>query len=227
MVITVASMLSVLESKAMEAAGPEEEKFAASGGRWLGWVGVAIGAAMVLFDWRTGESPGPTVPLVGIAVAGLCWVILVRPRASAHKGGLLLQNMLRDIAIPWPLIESCQVGQTLVVTTKEAERFHGLGVSRSARSMMREEYGTTSILLGGRSVTGQKVKQETGPSMADGEFRGGTYTGYVESRIAGLASRGERGGDPVAGRAPVVSWAPFPIAILGVALAALIALALV
>ena len=151
-VITVANMLSVLESQAVEAAGPEEEKFAGSAGRWLGWTGVAIGAAMVFLDWMTGEWSGPTVPLIGVAIACFCWVTLVRPQASAHKNGLLLQNMLRDVAIPWQLIEGCQVGQTLVVTTKEAERFFGLGVTRSARSQMREEYGTTSIIFGGRGA---------------------------------------------------------------------------
>jgi hypothetical protein len=216
-------MLSVLESQAVEAAGPEEEKFAGSAGRWLGWIGVAIGAAMVFLDWMTGESSGLTVPLIGVAVACFCWVTLVRPQASAHKNGILLQNMLRDVAIPWQLIEGCRVGQTLVVTTKEAERFFGLGVTRSARSQMREEYGTTSIMFGGRSVTGKRVQKETGPSMAAGEWEGGTYTGYIESRIAGLASRGERGGDPVAGHTPVVAWAPLPIVVLGVGVVALLA----
>jgi hypothetical protein len=218
-------MLSVLESEAVRAAGPEEETFAGSSGRWLGWTGMAIGVAIVVLDWTTGESAGPRIPLFGFALAGLSWVTLVRARASAHKYGLLLQNMLRDIAIPWPLIERCRVGQTLVVTTKEAESFHGLGVSRSARAQMREEYGTTSILFGGRSA-GNKVKQEAGPSFADGEFHGGSYTGYVESRIAGLASQGERGREPIAGRQPVVSWALVPIAVLVVSVVALIAGAL-
>jgi hypothetical protein len=215
-------MLSALQSQAVEAAGPEEEKFASSAGRWLGWTGVAIGAAMVFLDWLTGES-SVTVQLVGVAVACFCWVTLVRPRASAHKNGLLLENMLRDVAIPWSLIEGCRVGQTLVVTTKEAEHFHGLGVTRSARAQMREQYGTTSIIFGGRSVTGKQVQKETGPSMAAGEWEGGTYTGYIESRIAGLASRGERGGDPEAGHVPVVAWAPLPLLVMGIGVVALLA----
>jgi hypothetical protein len=216
-------MLSVLESEAVEAAGPEEEKFATSSGRWLGWVGVVIGAAMILFDWMTGDSDGLRIPLIGIGIACFCWVVMVRPQASAHKHALLLKNMVRDIAVPWPLIERCRVGQTLVVTTTEAESFHGLGVTRSARTQMKETYGTTSIFLGGRSVTGRRVSQEEGPSLARGEFAGGTYTGYIESRIAGLASRGERGADPEHGRAPVVSWAPLPIALLAIGVVALIA----
>jgi hypothetical protein len=133
--------------------------------------------------------------------------------------------MLRDIAIPWRQIERCQVGQTLVVSTVGAEQYHGLGVTRSARMQMREQYGTTSMFFnfGGPKSTGQRQKQSQGPSVAGGEFVGGTYTSYIESRIAGLASRGERGGDPMDSRRPVVAWAPVPVSLVGVALLSLIA----
>lgn len=216
-ITTVDRMLSALESEAAESAGPLEEKFAASSGRWLGWFGVGIGVAMVGFDWITASSFNWTVALIGLAVGCLSWIVLVRPQASAHRDGLLLRNILRDIAIPWPRIDRCSVGQTLVVTTKEAERFHGLGVTRSARTQMRETYGTTSMLLGGRNITGKTLGDSGGPSVARGEWRGGTYTGYVESRIAGLASRSERGAERPERADPVVAWAPLPLLLLVVA----------
>jgi len=218
-------MVSALESRAAETAGPVEEKFATSSGRWLGWVGVGIGAAMVVLDPLTADDVNVSVILLGVAVAALSWIVMVRPRASAHRHALLLQNMLRDIAIPWPRIERAQVGQTLVVSTTEAETFHGLGVTRSARTQIRETYGTTSLFfnLGGARATGQRVQQSSGPSIAKGEWDGGTYTSYIESRIAGLASRGERGGDPEGVSEPLVSWAPLPVALLVVATVCVVA----
>lgn len=206
----------MLESKAAESAGPLEEKFATSSGRWLGWTGVAIGVAMILFDPLTANSVSLPVILFGVAVVALCWVVLVRPRASAHRHALLLQNMLRDIAIPWPRIERCTVGQTLIVSTTEAETFHGLGVTRSARTQIREQYGSASMFLnlGGGRVTGRRLEQREGPSIAKEEYAAGTYTSYVESRIAGLASRGERGGEPSVLGEPLVAWAPLPVALL-------------
>ncbi len=139
---------------------------------------------------------------------------------------------LRDIAIPWPRIERCTVGQTLVVSTKEAERFHGLGVTRSARQQIREEYGTTSMFLnfgaGASRPSGRRLSKSTGPSIAKGEWEGGTYTSYVESRIAGLASqgeRGERGNGSVSD--PVVAWAPVPLSFLVVAFGAVLVAVLI
>jgi hypothetical protein len=219
--------VSALESVAVEAAGPLEEKFATSSGRWLGWIGVGLGVAIVVIDPFTGDTVNVSVLLLGVALACLSWVTLVRPRASAHRDALLLQNMVHDIAIPWPQIERCTVGQTLVVSTVEAERYHGLGVTRSARTQMREEYGRTSMLFnfGGPKTTGQRLRQQSGPSMADGEYVGGTYTSYIESRIAGLASRGERGGSPVAPdgpRKPIVAWAPMPVVALVVTVLSLV-----
>lgn len=218
-------MVSTWESRAAEVAGPVEEKFATSSGRWLGWIGVGIGAAMVILDPLTADGVNVSIIFLGVAVAAFSWIVLVRPRASAHRHALLLQNMLRDVAIPWPRIERCQVGQTLVVSTTEAERFHGLGVTRSARTQIRETYGTTSLFfnLGGGRATGQRVEQSQGPSIAKGEWDGGSYTSYIESRIAGLASRGERGGDPERSSDPVVAWAPIPVALLVVALVCVLA----
>jgi hypothetical protein len=208
-------MVNIPESRAAQAAGPLMEKFATTAGRWLGWFGVAVGVGMVVIEPVTSAQVNVTVVLLGVALVCLCWVSLIRPRASAHERALLMQNMLRDIAVPWRKIERCQVGQTLVVYTTEAERFHGLGVTRSARSLMREQYGTTSILLnfGGR-VSGRRQQERQGPSVAAGEWQGGTYTSYVESRIAGLASTGERGGEGDPDADPVVAWAPVPVTLL-------------
>ena len=211
-------MFHGLQSAAATKAGPLLEKFATSSGRVLGWFGVALGVVMVVAEPFTADQVNAVVILVGIAVACLSWVTLVRPRASAHERGLLMQNMLRDVTIPWSRIERCRVGQTLVVSTNEAETFHGLGVTKSARSQMREQYGTSSILFNFGSRRGHKLNAEGGPSMARGEFVGGTYTSYVESRIAGLASAGERGSDHDPNAKPVVSWAPLPLLLLGAAL---------
>lgn len=212
----------MLRSSAVTAVGPLIEKFAPSAGRWLGCFGMAVGVAMVVLEPLTSERTNVTVILLGVALICVSWVVMVRPRAAAHERGLLLQNLVRDAAIPWPRIERCTVGQTLIVTTTEAESFHGLGVTRSARTQMREQYGTSSIMLGGMRATGRKLAPERGPSMAEGEWQAGTYTSYVESRIAGLASKGERGGQDETYE-PFMAWAPVPLLLLAVAVACVLA----
>jgi hypothetical protein len=206
------AMTTSLHSAAVESVGPQIEKFATTSGRLLGWFGVAVGAAMVIIDPLTSAEPNRVVIVLGIAFGCLSWVSLVRPQASAHQRGLLMRNMARDIAVPWRRIERCAVNQTLQVVT-EHRTYHGLGVVRSARSIMREQYGRTSILTGLGSKLMERTPGPSGPSVSRQEAQGGTYTSYVESRIADLATRGDHD-DPAE---PMVAWAPVPVALLLIA----------
>ena len=66
-------------------------------------------------------------------------------------------------------------------------------------------------------ASGRTVKQTSGPSMAAGEWQGDSYMSYVESRIAGLASSGERGSTGDESALPVVAWALVPVAMVALA----------
>ncbi len=194
-----------MSNAAVEAAGPEEEVFAPSSGRWLGWAVVVVAAALVAAGAGDPARERKTIYL-GVLVAAVTWVVLIRPSVSAHSNGVLLRNMSRDTFVPWSKIDRCRVLQTLQVVTEEA-RFHGLGVSRSARSMTKQNYGTSSIMARGlsRGLGGSALDVAGRTSQPDPSQRvkaGIAYQDYVEMRI------GDRARDVKPdGLEPLVSWA--------------------
>ena len=207
-----------METAAARAAGPLTEKFSASGGRWVGvaavimGVIVLVGAALDELDesWRMAS--------LGVALALLAWAVMIRPSLAAHQKGLLMRNVVRDVLVPWGSIERCKALQTFQVATPEGV-FHGLGVSRSARSVMRREVGGNSVI--GSMFFGTRFGQVERPSgRASEEVQSSlTYVDFVEARIATLAD--ESTGDPQ----PVVqSVAVLPVGAL-LAAAALVVVA--
>ncbi|MEP6665378.1 MAG: hypothetical protein ABJA81_02920 [Nocardioidaceae bacterium] len=211
-------MVSPISNAAVEAAGPEIEKFASSSGRGLGWTGIAFGVALALGAALTETAANRGLLFGGLAVACLSWVTMVRPRASAHKRALLLRNMVRDTAIPWARIQRCAAHQTLQIRTDD-KVYHGLGVTRSARTIMREDLGATPLTTGIASKLFRSTPPDpSGPSLAKQEQTGGTYTGYVESRISGFVASG----DKTDMSQPVVALAVVPLVVLVVAAVCLV-----
>lgn len=211
-----------MSNAAVEAAGPVVERFAAASGRVLGWLGVGAGglvgvASLVddpVHDWAGAGA--------GLAIGIASWLVLVRPRASLHADGVLLRNILRDSYLPFSAVERCRVTQTLMIYAA-GQTYHGLGVSRSARSIMREQRGSTTALGAGPALAGgfgssrrEQAEAEPVHRFANEEQTGGTYAGYVESRILSKANAVDDDG-----REPVVAWdwpavAALVVATLGV-----------
>jgi hypothetical protein len=211
---------------AVQSAGSRLEKFASSSGRWLGWVIVAAAGFFVFFA----VSHDGVRDLRGIyfAIAGalVSWVVLIRPVAGANANGVLLQNMVHDIFVPWSKITRCRVFQTLQVVTDDAH-FHGLGVSRSTRKLVQNNFGRSSLVSGWLNPT-----MQGGGRNAPIEIRGlstdlpktpagagSVYEDYVEGRITDLAN-----GAAPNDLDPVVSWAWQAV---GALVAALVLLVLV
>lgn len=204
-------------NSAGEAAGPETERFAASSGRWLGYVSATAGALMTIAALVTDVAGNRGQALAGVAIALVSWVVIIRPQVAAHEHGVLLTNMLRDTFVPWTGIRRCRVVQTLQVDTEE-QTFHGLGLGRSARSLMREQRGGRSgtpfgigsggLLSPTRVVTGQEANEPA---------TGLDYVDYVESQLTDRAGKAGDGGDR-----PVVAWAVPPLAALAVAAACVV-----
>ncbi len=185
-------MVSTPGNAAVDAAGPKIEQFASSSGRFMGWVGVGVGLVVAAGAALTETADNRGLIFGGIALAGITWVTMIRPRASAHQRALLLRNMVRDTAIPWARIQRCATNQTLQVRTDE-KVYHGLGVTRSARRIMIEDRGAVPITTGIVSKFARTSPTEpSGPSLAKQEQLGGTYTGYVESRINGLVASADK-----------------------------------
>jgi hypothetical protein len=214
-----------MPNRADEAAGASVERFAPSVGRWLGYFGIAFGITAfigALFD----DFPSQwQVMGLGIAIGALSWIVLVRPAVALHEHGVVLRNMLRDTFIPASKIEAVKSSQTLMIRTEKTV-FHGLGVSQSARSMMREQRGGQRSMMGmfggmsgGFGSGGAATPTEPVHRFANEEQTGSTYTAYIETRIEQSAQSA-----PSDDREPIVVWSAPACAALGAAIIFLVLL---
>jgi hypothetical protein len=184
------------------------ERFAPSGLRVLGQAALAalaVWAGVTLAGGDVGESLDLLVVLAALAL--FSWVALVRPTVHACEDHLLLRNLLRDIEVPWHLVGSVWVSQTLRVEAEERV-WHGVAISRSARTELQAQ----------RSAGGP------GGAPAASQVYAPEYTDYIADRIRDLAS--ERA--EVSRRRPHVTrrWARVELALIALLAAAAVALRL-
>jgi len=210
---------------AARAAGPKTETFATPAGRYLGYV--VLGAAVVLCALGIRSQGTDAFGLVGFcaAFAALAWIVLIRPRVTARRNGLLLQNMLRDTYVPWAAIKTCRSAQTLQIGTRD-KIYHGLGLTKSARQASREarlrgadQKTIVGPNLGMSSMAAAPTMAATpdsGPvvNRAKQEQVAGSYFSHAEQRIETLA---REGAPSTLDAEPVVAWDPIAIAGLLVA----------
>lgn len=204
---------------AVRAAGAEETKLPVSTGWWFGWLVVGL-AALAVAALLAGDPVGDRDAIaIILLVALVTWVTLVRPRVVAHANGVLLRNMLHDIFVPWSKIERARVLQTLHVVTDDAS-FQGLGVSRSARSIAKQNHGRSSMVFpaSGAGLFGAEAgpRQRTGSSVRPPTEI--AYQDYIETVIRDRA----RDAQPDDLR-PVTVWAWEAVAALAAAAALLAA----
>lgn len=195
---------------AERAAGPVVEPFAAPAGRVLGYIAAAAGLLLALGSAFTDFGTNRGLFLFGVATACIAWVVMIRPAVAAHEHGVLLRNMARDVFVPWSSIERTRSMQTLQVVTPEAT-YHGLGVSRSARSMMKEARrgsGATPVFGAGGAFFGRGYTPRDSHLVAAQQRGSGSYQSYVESRLQDLATQRSKA---TAQQKPLVAWAVLPI----------------
>jgi hypothetical protein len=203
-----------VSNAAVDAAGAEVERFTGPGGRLFGWAGVVLAVVMVGYivaDDPVGDAKGLCV---AFCLAALSWVVLIRPMVSSNANGVVLRNMLRDTFVPWSKIERCRVVQTLQIATEE-DHFYGLGVGRSTRTMVRRDYGRSSLMVRGGGLllggTGSKLLDRPPPKTDDHAAKGKIHEGvayqdYVETRIVDRARQAKP--DTLQ---PIVAWDWRPI----------------
>jgi hypothetical protein len=202
------------------AAGPVVEKFAATSGRWLGWLGIVIGVVVVGSAVVDHNASSLGTFAFGLAVGVVSWVALVRPRVTLHSAGVLLRNMVRDVYVPFSAIERTHAGQTLQVRTAD-KTYHGIGVSRSARTVLREAGVRGSLNPMGLipSYGGSKSTAEPEHTFAKQEQSGGPYATYVEQRVSSEADAAPDDGSLAVSSFDVVSIGALVLSALVVAAA--------
>jgi hypothetical protein len=114
------------------------ESFAPLGGRILGGLTLVI-ALLVIIDiiaqWRTLD--GLTAGGIVVALSALVWVSMVRPAVMAYEEALVIRNLIRDVRIPWALVQSAEIKPILVVNTEQgAYKSVAVAVTRADRKAM-------------------------------------------------------------------------------------------
>jgi hypothetical protein len=198
------------------------ERFASPPSRLFGLV--MMGLAVLLIGYVLIGDPGRDRKAIVFALLleVVCWVVLVRPTISAQANGVLITNMLRDVFVPWSRIERARVLHTLQIVTDDNQHFHGLGISRSSRQMLKRHHGRSSLLSGAMTMglSGTPMYSRRSEPADVREMRKGmVYQDYVETRIERLA----RESRPDASE-PVKAWAwsSFALLAVGVVLAVLL-----
>ena len=117
---------------------PEEdlERFAPTGGRVVGTVGLVLAVGVVVL-WVLDRDDVPAWVAAGALVGGvLVWASLLRPRVSVSRETLHLRNMLETINVPLAAVDELVVRQVLAVRVGE-KKFVSPAVGHKLRKVIR------------------------------------------------------------------------------------------
>ncbi len=173
----------------MSAAGPEPvERFKPTNGMFVGWLGLTLAAAAVLYCAASVHTvTGLRVGLAAVFGGTAVWMTQLRPRATAYPHHLMLRNAVRDTAIPLAAIEEVSVRQTLRVYTDD-RRYHCIGIGTSMRELLGVRRRTAPSLLGeGRLLEFSRKHQR-----ASSAETGMAYETFVVNRIGELVERAQQ-----------------------------------
>ena len=183
-------------------------------------LGAVILGASALMSWR--DHPQPQFVawlLLGCAVA---WTVFVRPCVVLDQDGVQVRNILRDVAIPWPLVSDVEARWNLKVWSGD----DGYTAWAIAAQVERPKVhagvlpGLSSKLdafTGSESTTPRASTKVTARMVADA----------IDETTADYAAAVADGDlQPPAHPAVVTRWAPLPLLALAVSLLAVLALSI-
>lgn len=142
------------------------ERFHATNGRVSGYLGLGVGAFVLLLtvlDWGSGRALG--IAIVAVLGMLLVWAVMLRPAMWATERHLVLRGIYDTRTIPLRAIDRVAVGQVTAVSVG-GQRYLSPVVGYSAR---------------------QTIKQRRAPSDAPAPTMIDTYQLFVEERITQLA----------------------------------------
>ena len=159
------------------------QKFHPTLGRWWGVFGIVF---MVLFAVEgiavDGSGRGVLFGIGALWFSAVLWVALVRPSLHAYEDHLLLRNMVRDVRVPWHLVDRVVIRQTTRIGTSDRV-YQGIAVGRSARKLLKDDarrHGGVASSSGGRGPWDSMISR---PSMRDVSETDVDYSEYVEERL--------------------------------------------
>jgi hypothetical protein len=194
------------------------ESFAPAGGRVLGALTLAIGVLIlvdVVIEWRTWA--GLTTAAIVVAVCTFVWLGLVRPCVAAYEDVLVLRNVLRDVRIPWNLVETVEISPVFrLVAGGRVYRSAAVALTGADRRALRRAHRGRVESMRDGGAAGPATTSGQAPSLG-GDVSPSEYT---IRRIESMArSYGENASRSTSGPSEVEyvwRWAEF--ALIGAAI---------
>jgi len=168
--------------------GEPVERFHPTGGRIVGSLSLAVIAGILVYAVVAERTVDGLKLGAGAAFFGvLVWLTQLRPRVTAYRDVLRLQNSVRDIDVPLTLLDDVHVGRMLSVWVGQ-KRYVCVGISAPLRTMVgSRKHGSSSVL--GWDRLGEYAEHATPPRPEQSAV---SYPEYVESRIVTLADEARR-----------------------------------
>jgi len=166
------------------------ERFKPTTGLVVGWAGMAVAVFAIGYVVVAVHTVvGLRIGLGALFGAVVIWVSQLRPRANAHTRHLELKGPLRDALVPYLLIDSVTMAQTLNVWVGD-RRFVCIGIGQSLGSDIkqrakREREG--SLLGASRSRTFSEKAEKAAPDQT-----AMSYQTFVVTRIEELVDQAKR-----------------------------------
>jgi hypothetical protein len=126
-----------VSAAASDGAGPLE-RFKPTNGLFIGWAGLAtVAFALAYTAIYVHSVVGLRIGLGALFAGVVIWVSQLRPRATAYPDVLQLRGALRDVHVPYLLIDEVAMGQTLNVWAG-GRRYVCIGIGKSLGTDVRQ-----------------------------------------------------------------------------------------
>jgi len=198
----------------------------------LGWLCIGVAAMLgigALSSWSRDPNPA-FVAWLAVAI-GFAWSLFLRPHVRLAAEGVTLANVLRDVFIPWGLVEEVRTRWNLEVLTADRSYTSWAISTQIARPRSGLSTGLLGGLGGGRAGRGLTGGATTEPPAGHQEARSVAVTSRAvaetieATRDAYVAEVASGRLAPVQERSVRVRWQPGVVAALVVPLATALVLA--
>lgn len=191
--------------------------------RVIGWtmvLGAAVLAGLTILDTVRGREAGLLFPLalvVGVAVGA--WVLFLRPHVRLYTDGVVLANVISDIAVPFAAIEDVTTQWALELHDHQGRRHSSWAVPVRRERFRRqqvESFAETTRQRGSGGMSAQGVADQVHRTWQRWKLDGGELEareqasspaqGAATGAAAGAATGGAAGATPQARPVQNLSW---------------------
>lgn len=148
--------------------------------RIVGWTMVAVAgvfAALTVMDLLSGAHRGLAWPAaLVVALAGLAWVLFLRPHVQLRTDGVVLANLVRDVRVPFAAVEEVTDRWALELHDR-AGRTHSAWAVPVRREWVRrravDDFAETTRHRGSAGTTAQGVADQVHRTLQRWRLDGG------------------------------------------------------